>query len=135
MTFATDLAAIPYAPKETQAKGFLPPIARAIGHTIFVLEAIAAEREIPAEEMKGELTHAQEHWHAINHGGAISATTIAAIENIGKAFDSAVTEFDAWNKDQRVRNLRDLYNRVAAYTATLDRELLGLRDSDPGHQL
>lgn len=135
MTFATDIAAIPYAPSQAQPKGFLPPLARTLGHLMFTLEAIAADREIPEDELLNELTHAKDHWSTLDHGGSLSAPTATTIEAIGKALDSAVTEFPTWNKDQRVRNVRDLGNRVAGYTAALDRELLGLRGSDPGHQL
>lgn len=135
MTFATDIAAIPYAPAQAEAKGFLPPFARTLGHLMFTLEAIAAEREIPEAELLNELTEARKHWNALDHGGALSAPTAATITQLNKAFASAVKEFPDWTKDQRVRNIRDLGNRVAGYTAALDRELLGLRGSDPGHQL
>jgi hypothetical protein len=135
MTFATDIAAIPYAPTQAEPKGFLPPLARTLGHLMFTLEAIAAEREIPEDELLGELTHARDHWNALDHGGSLSAPTATTITAISKALGSAVEEFGEWDKDQRVRNVRDLGNRVAGYTAALDRELLGLRGSDPGHQL
>lgn len=137
MTFATDLATLPYDAREQEAKGFLPPIARATGHLLFVLtdsaiDAAGGTRVLQDEEALGELTHAQAHWRQITGTEVISAAAATHITNYGRAIDAAIAEFADWTADQRRDNLRDLANRGAGLMAALDRELVGLRNSDPG---
>lgn len=137
MTFATDLALLPFAPAKPEATGFLPPIARALGHLLFVLEHVAAERTpaLPDDELLGELTHARDHWNVLDANGTLSAATLQTSNHVAAALTSAVDEFNGWDHDTRIRNLRDLAHRLVAFTVVLDRELLGLRNSDAGHAL
>lgn len=137
MTFAEDLARLPYEAREQDAKGFLPPIARAVTHLTFVLahENEEGVRHIEDDEALNELTHAQLHWQAIAGKENLSATSREHVENYGTAIDSAVAEFAEWDHDTRISNLRDLANRGAGLMAVLDRELVGLKGSDPGFSL
>lgn len=138
MSFATDIAAIPLTARQTDAKGFLPPIIRATGHLLFVLADAATEeghRILTDDEALEELTHAKGHWDAITTNEAISTPTKTLITAFGKAVSSAITEFPDWDRNARITNLRDLGNRAAGISAALDRELVGLRDSDAGLSL
>lgn len=137
MTFATDLARLPYEAREQDAKGFLPPIARAVTHLTFVLahENEEGVRHIEDDEALDELKHAQLHWQAITGTENLSAASHQHVDNYGTALNSAITEFADWDHDTRISNLRDLAHRGAALMAVLDRELVGLKGSDPGFSL
>lgn len=137
MTFAQDLAKIPFTARGTDAAGFLTPFHRAAGHITFAYAASADDRGLMTEdEVRGELEHAKEHWNALAAPAEVlSVATLDLVANLGAAVTSAHTEFPVWTAEQRTSNLRELTNRFAHTTATLDRELLGIRDSDPGYQL
>jgi hypothetical protein len=136
MAFADDIARIPFTPRGTDAAGFLAPMFATIGHLMLVLEATAEETiTLPDEELRGELEHASLHWNAINAGEALSTPAAGTIADFGAALQSANTEFDDWDEATRLRNIRDLANRSRALATILDRELVGLRDSDPGYTL
>jgi len=136
VTFATDIAALPFAPAQPEAVGLLPPIARTLGHLMFVLEHVAAERNaLTEDELLAELTHARSHWDAINTNEALSFATTAELNKVGAAIRSAAREYGGWDRDNRIRNLRDLSNRIVGFTVALDRELVGSRVSDPGFNL
>lgn len=140
-SFATVLATIPFAPTQADAKGFLPPLVRALGHMTYVLadcaaaETDATKRILDDPRALTELKHAAAHWKASNANDALTATTATAIANLGKALDAAIKEYPDWTNPDRIRNLRDLGNRAAAISAILDRELVGLKDSDAGFSL
>jgi hypothetical protein len=136
MTFAEDLARLPVAANTPEASGFLPPIFRASGHLLFVLgQAADEEIELTEEneaELISELRHAKGHWDAINANDALSAAAVAHLGNFGAALDSAIAEFTRWDRPTKLRNTRDLANRIVSYAATLDRELVGLPASSAG---
>jgi hypothetical protein len=136
MTFATAIAALPYNARGTNAAGFLPPIVRAQGHILFALAA-SSDDTLPVtnEDVIEELVHAQIHWGAITTPEAVSRATAAHIDNFGEALTFAVNDYQGWTEAQKVTNLRDLANRLAGLSAVLDRELVGITDSDPGYQL
>lgn len=138
MSFADDIARIPYTPRGTDAAGFLAPIFRAMGHLLMVLNITADEelREQTDDEiLLTELRDAHAHWTAVNAEQALSTATGATVGAFGNAIASAIDEFPTWDETTRVRNIRDLLNRSAGLAAILDRELVGLRDSDPGYVL
>ena len=137
MTFATDIAKIPFAARGTNAAGFLPPIFRAATHILFAAAAMADPREdlITDEEVLGELNTAKGLWDVIATTEALSTPTAQLVTDFGACLTSAHAEFTGWTTDQKHSNFRDLANRVAAITATLDRELIGIRDTDPGYQI
>lgn len=136
MTFATNLAELPNAARQPDASGFLPPIFRAAGHLLFVLAATAGdEQAISEEEALTELRHAAGHWDAIDGLESLSETSAAIVQRFGVTLADAIAEWTDWNADQRTRNIRDLSNRVASFAVSLDRELVGLRNSDAGTRL
>lgn len=138
MAFVDDIAAIPYNPRGTDAAGFLAPMFRTIGHLLMVLN-ITADEELRDQTDEGilltELRDAAAHWNAINGGQALSTATGTTVGAFGLALDSAIAEFADWDENTRIRNIRDLANRTASLAAILDRELVGLPDSDPGYTL
>lgn len=136
MAFTDDLAALPIQSNTQDAKGFLPPILRAAGHLLFVLGNAADETiELTEEnetELLDELVHAKGHWDAITRNDAISTEATARLDAFGTAFTSAITEFGGWDRQAKLRNTRDLANRIVSFAAAMDRELVGLTDSSAG---
>lgn len=136
MAFTETMAQLPYTPRTQQASGFIPPLLRAMGHILYLLGVLSDDKtEVSDEEAVTELTHAREHWNARAETSAVSAAAVERAALIRTALNEAVAEFTGWNADQRTANLRDLNNRILQYTADLDRELVGIRDSDPGSSL
>jgi hypothetical protein len=138
MSFADDIARIPYNPRGTDAAGFLAPMFRTVGHLLMALNATADEtlrEHTNDEEILTELRDARTHWDAVNWNEALSTATATTVTAFGGALGSAAEEFPNWDEQTRIRNIRDLANRSAAIASVLDRELVGLRDSDPGYAL
>jgi hypothetical protein len=136
MAFADTIRAIPYTPRTQTASGFLPPMLRAMGHILYLTGCLADENmTVSDEEAINELQSATQHW--LNRT-ATTATSTAINERasvIGVAIDEAISEYTSWPEDQRTQNLRDLANRIVAFSCHLDRELVGLTTSDPGSSL
>lgn len=136
MAFADTLHTLPFTPRTTHASGFLPPLLRAIGHILYALGCLADET-VPKtdEEILNELRHARTHWDARTDTEAISTTTRDRATAISQAISEAIEEYPEWDTETRTANIRDFAHRLIQYSADLDRELVGLRDSDPGTSL
>lgn len=136
MAFADTIRNIPFTPRQGEASGFLPPMVRAMGHVLYVLGCISDDA-VPKtdEECLAELRAAQVHWNARIGTTAVSTAIGTTATNISTAFGECVEEFPGWNADTRQTNLRDLTHRIVQYSADLDRELVGVRDSNPGTTL
>ena len=136
MAFADSIRSIPYAPRTQQASGFVPPMLRAMGHVLYLTGCLADENvTVTEEEALEELRHAGAHWDARAETEATSDTVNQRARTIGVAIGEAIAEYPEWDNDRRIQNLRDLSNRIMAYSAELDRELVGLTTSDPGSSL
>lgn len=136
MAFADTIRQLPFTPTTARARGFLPPIMRGTQHILYLLGCIAEEAmPVTDQQAEQELTHASEHFAAIAQTGFVSNAVADRAALIRTAVNEARTEFPAWNADARIANLRDLANRSAQLCADLDRELVGLRDSDAGSSL
>lgn len=136
MAFADSIQQLPYAPRAQAARGFVPPMLRAMGHILFLTACLADENvAVTDEEALTELRHAAEHWNARTETDAVSTATNQSSALIGVTIGEAITEYEGWDEAHRVQNLRDLANRIMGYTATLDRELVGITESDPGSSL
>lgn len=133
-TFEEAIATIPYSPRQTAASGLLPPIMRALNHVTFLASWLADETAPPTDELAlTELTAAKEHWNVRALPGVLSAATNQALAQYGIALDAASTEYISWEtRETRLTNIRKLANHGAGLCAALDRELIGIRDSDPG---
>lgn len=136
MPFADTIRTLPYAARTQAASGFLPPMLRAMNHVIYLVGCIADEATVVTEEdALGELRHAQEHWNARVATPAASTAAHDQARIIATCITEAIAEYPAWTAEQRIQNLRDLGNRFISHCAFLDRELVGLTDSDPGSSL
>lgn len=136
MAFTDTIATIPFAPTQQAATGFLPPLVRGMGHVLYLLGCEADEAvTVTPEQATAELTAAREHWNARSETNNVSSLARERSTTLGLAISEALNEYTGWTPDQRTSNLRDLSNRIVAYTAELDRELIGLTGSDAGSSL
>src|ERR1041385_8521320 len=135
-----------YTPKTSEGKGFLPPLLRSAMHITYALGI--AEDELPktktgsaAEDkkiketmtkVKDELTAAMTHFDKVEVTDAFSTVAKDQLRTFHKALNAHNAEFDSWDRDTQINNLTSLINKLVGISAMLDRELIGLRDSDPG---
>lgn len=136
-TFAELISAMPFTTRQANATGILPPILRSMAHLLYLAAALSDEATpVETAEAEAELDHAQEHWNATTVTDVVSSATNQAIANFGLAIAAARTEYTGWaTREVQSRNIRDLANRAIGLTVILDRELLGLRDSEAGSSL
>ena len=136
MAFADTIRSIPFTPRSTTATGFVPPMLRAMGHILYLTGCLADENVTVAdEEALNELREAETHWLARAATDATSTAINELASRIGSAIAEARDEYEGWDDTARVQNLRDLANRIVAFSCHLDRELVGLTGSDPGSSL
>jgi hypothetical protein len=138
-----------YTPKTSEGKGFLPPFLRALTHITYGLGI--AEDELPKTKtgsatedkkiketmtkVKEELTGAISHFEKVEVTDAFSSVAQDQLMIFKKALGAASAEFENWDRDTQINNLTALVNKLLGISAMLDRELIGLRDSDPGSNL
>jgi hypothetical protein len=136
MAFADTLRTLPFTPQTPNGRGFIPPMLRASVHTLFLAACLADENvTVSTEEALDELRHAQTHWTARTDTTAVSTATRERATTIQTALTEAIAEFEGWDENTRINNIRDLGHRIAQFTADLDREVVGLTDSDAGTSL
>lgn len=136
MAFTDTIRSIPFTPNSVHARGFVPPIIRAMGHILFLTGSLADENvTVAATEAEAELQAAEDHWNARATTPAISEAIATRASTIGTAIHEARSEFASWTEANRLQNIRDLAHRIVGFCADLDRELVGLTDSDPGSSL
>lgn len=136
MPFTDTIARLPYRGRTALGTGFLAPMGRSLGHILHLdaglAEAIEKDEVIPDDDVIGELQHALDHWHARQEPEALSTAAAVATDDIETALTEAIAEYPEWDAPTRIENLRQLTNRISQFWSDLDRETLGIRDSDPG---
>lgn len=136
MAFKDTIQKIPFEGKTKDGQGFLPQVFRASTHILFLLACINDDDvKVKDEEAVAELEEALRHWNARERTAHISTAATTTAEVLGTAIGEAGAEYADWKPDDRTKNLKDLAQRIAQFSCQLDRELTGLRDSDPGTSL
>lgn len=136
MAFGNTIATLPFQSRSPLGSGFLPPMIRAMGHILYLVGCLADENiTVTTEEAQAELEHAREHWNARATTESVSTSAAEQATIIGQAISEAHAEFADWADEAKVNNIRDLAHRILQYSANLDRELVGLTNSDPGSSL
>jgi len=143
-SFATLSEEIVYNPKTSEGKGFLPPLLRTLVHLGYALgiadDALpkdAADKKnaevikLIKEEITGAISHCEKVEISTNFS-KIAQDQLKAFLGALKALNA---EFEGWDRDAKVNNIQTLFNKSFGISAMLDRELIGLRDSDPGSNL
>lgn len=118
------------------ASGFLPPIIRAQGHILYLLGCLAdPDVTVSTEDAIAELTAAKDHLDERTATTAISTAASVLLGAWTMAIGEATAEYTAWTDEARIQNLRAIANKVVGIACVLDRELVGLTGSNPGHAL
>ena len=140
--FTTALNAIPYSPRQAQAKGIIAPLIRSSGHILFLTACLSAMAVPEAaaimteEEAIDELRQASAHVDPANIPRTIEFSTRGAelLAVYTGAINTAVAGYHDWTAADRLTACRNLSNRAAALGAFLDREFTGIpeAESDPG---
>ncbi len=136
MTFATDLAALPFRATQPDAKGFVPPLLRLSSHLVFATAGSFKPELVSTDEVLTELREAAAFSNAIHTDTeALSTAAKNHVAGLRNLLASAITEYAGWDERARTDNLREILNRAIYTGVLLDRELVGLTDSDAGHKL
>lgn len=135
-TFADISKSLPFRATTKEGRGFLPPFLRAMNHFLTIMQFVEESKKkdkmpFVIEELKEAVTHIT----AINVGPFLSSTAKETLINFGKLAQTAHVEASSWTEDQIVENCKILMDRGAMVASMLDRELIGLSDSDPGSQI
>lgn len=144
--FAASLNSLTQPPAaQEQARGFLTPIMRAMGHLLYALAGSTATPPVlTAEEVHNEVIAAQTHLasgiftalplaeHPIS---ILSASASFHLSLIVEKTGEITVNWPQLPEADRPRFLLTLINAYAGYTALLDRELAGIYYADPGSTL
>lgn len=142
--FNTLVDKIVYNPKTTEGRGFLPPLLRTFVHLAYGLGI--ADDALPKDAadkknaeilkmVKEEITGALSHCDKVEISDNFSTVAQEQLKTFLKAIKALDSEFDGWDRDTKIKNLQTLHNKGFGISAMLDRELIGLRNSDAGSSL
>ncbi len=137
-TFATLSGQIVYSPKSSEGKGFLPPLLRALTHLTYALgltEEDTSKDKAAADKVQEEIKGAISHLEKVEIGDTFSSVAKEQLKIFAKALHALNAEYLGWDQTTKVSNLTTLIHRSFGISAMLDRELIGLRNSDPGSSL
>lgn len=136
MAFTDTLATLPFTPQTPNGSGFFPPMLRAMGHVLYLTACLADENiEVTDEQAGTELSAAITHWGERTGTENVSTDATTQADRIASLLFEAREEFSGWPEADKLNNIRGIAQRIVGYAAFLDRELVGLRDSDPGSTL
>ena len=114
-------------------RGFLPPLMRAYGHILYLAgrQAESPTRKPTDEEALAEFSHGLLHFAEVNTQN-LSTESVNKLNAAHTAWITAQQEVVGWSAAERETNFIKLANLLVHVMTKLDRELLGLRDSDIG---
>jgi hypothetical protein len=136
-TFAEEIDATPIYAMTENGRGFFAPLMRAYGHLLYLAgrQAESPTRRPTNDNVQEEFNCALEHLRSISDSTMTQATKdtlSAAVSTIALAS----AEFDGWSATERETNFVKLANYLLSKVGlAVDREFLGLRDSDIGSSL
>lgn len=137
MTFEDIAATLPFTPSTEQGRGFLPPMTRAIGHLLYLLGRISdtPTRRPTDNQITEEISAIQLHFTEFTVPDFMTENTTSYVNNFKALLDSTAENLVSWDEDTRKSNLTILNNRAIEVMKHLDREILGITDSDAGQNL
>lgn len=137
MGFSEEIAALPFSPSTEHGRGFFPPFMRAGGHLLYLLGRLTdtPTRRPTDNQIRQELDSLKLHFQNFVVPEHMSAQARTNVEAYQRAFNALDTEIEGWDMEAKVANILMLSNRLMQLMAFLDREALGLRDSDAGQEL
>lgn len=136
-TFEEAVSLLPFSPSTENGKGYLPPLMRGIGHLLYLAGRISdtPTRRPTDNQIREELDSIKRHFEGFSVPDYFSAQGKLHSSNFMEAFNALDAEIIEWDVDSRVSHLAQLNNRALQLMAFLDREILGIRDSDAGQAL
>ena len=137
MSFSETISQLPFTPATDHGRGFLPPFMRAGGHLLYLLGRLTdtPTRRPTDNQIRQELDSMNLHFTSFVVPEYMSEQARTHVSNFQSALTALNTEIEEWDMDTKVSNLLQLSNRLLQLMAFLDREALGLRDSDAGQEL
>jgi hypothetical protein len=135
--FSEILTSLPFTPATTQGRGFFGPLNRTTGHFLYLLGRTSdtISRRPTDNQITEELNALSEHLSEFVVPDYMSqrakdyvATFLEGVQNIRDNFLS-------WDEETRINNLRSFCNRISQIHVFLDREVLGIPNSDAGQSL
>lgn len=131
-TFTSVVDSFPYAPTTDEGRGFLPILSRASGHILYLVARYSEKSKPTNVKALEELNEAKAHWDYLVIDNSLSEKAKGEIGIITNALNLAISEISSWESKDAELNLSKLANRITQLMANLDREVLGLRESDAG---
>lgn len=137
MSFEENIQKISFIPQTENGRGFLPPILRISGHFLYLLGRLSdtPTRRPTENQIRQELDAVSNHLTDFTIPTFLSQTSKDILYAMLSAQEDLKAEFFSWNEEAQISNLRSLANRLVEVLVLLDREVLGLRDSDSGASL
>lgn len=129
------VARFPYNPVTDNGRGFLAPFARVLGHVLYLAGRYDDKNGPTPEKARDELTGALSHWNNMTTELGFSEKAQEEVRLIGQILEHAAAQIDSWSKDDGLKNTQKIANRLAQFAANLDREVLGIPNSDAGYIL
>ena len=135
--FSEITAGISFSPATSQGRGFLAPLARTTGHFLYLLGRMSdtVSRRPTENQITQELESLNEHLSDLVIPDYLSTSTKERMEVFKRGIEIIRNDFLSWGEEERINNLRSFCNRIIQIQVHLDREILGLTDSDAGQSL
>lgn len=126
-----------FSPSTEQGRGFMAPIMRTAGHILNLVISVGEDTwDISEDDIRQDIVDTKAHWDTIDTGDIHFSTAANEYrDGITNSFAALEAQFMEWTPEERINRLRNLANRITQYGAMLDREVLGIRNSDAGSSL
>ncbi len=128
---------LPYNPQTQNGKGFLPPFLRALSHLLYGLGRVSDSKDADKFVfLKPEIKDAIEHLNNVEVDTKVfSKAAQESLVILKQSLEAYEREYEPWTEDEKLSNMKSLVNKVMSIASMLDREFLGIRNSDPGSAL
>ncbi len=137
MAFTDTITAVPFTPSTVAGRGFLPILTRIGGHFLYLLGRLSdtATRRPTDNQIREEFDSIKPHIESFILPDYLTQRSKDRVNAFFTAFHEMDAEIGEWDLDTRIENVRMMANRATELMACLDREVLGIRDSDSGQSL
>lgn len=136
-TFEEAISEISFAPSTENGAGLLPPLTRTAGHLLYLLGRLSdtPTRRPTDNQIREEIDSTKIHLTNLTIPDYLSTSTKDILDKWMRASEALFEQIATWEMETRIQNLRALCNRTIQLMVVLDRETLGLTESDAGQSL
>lgn len=137
MNFAESIERIPFNASTDNGRGFIGPLIRLSGHLLYILGNLhnTPSRRPTDAQIRTEMDAMLRHFEGFNVPNYLSTAAKTRLDQYIESVNLMNTEIETWDHDTRVANVRALSNRTAEIAVFLDKEILGITDSDAGQDI